>query len=251
MKGHVRLVFVLALATLILSGCLFPEDQKAENQVPDEVQLASVQKAIDEYQADTGVLPIKTRDMDTDIFIKYPIDFEKLVPNYLAKSPANSYEQGGLFQYIIWNPEEKPTVKLVDLRTAETIRELKIRFMGTYYPTFKEKITDYIYSIDFEKIGYKEDLTVPSPYSNNLLPLIVTTEGEIYIDYSVDLNLFLKENQLTPTPGEDIRILLVDAYPVVPAYSLPYTVDENNEPVYMYDPAKEKKETVEQETSQR
>ncbi|MDN4493876.1 hypothetical protein [Ureibacillus aquaedulcis] len=240
MKRKWSLFFVLALTTVLLSGCLFPEEEKAESQVPDDLQLASVQKAVEEFQADTGVLPIKTRDMDTDIFIKYPIDFEKLVPKYIANPPANSFEKGGLFQYIIWNPEVKPTVKLVDLRSAEKIRELNIRFMSTYYPTFKEQIADYVYSIDFEKIGYKEDLTVQSPYTNNLLPLIVTTEGEIYIDYSVDLNIFIKENNLKPTPGEDIRMLLVDAYPVVPAYSLPYTVDENNEPIFMYDPTTDK-----------
>lgn len=245
MKRKWSLFFVLALTTVLLSGCLFPEEEKAENQVPDDLQLASVQKAVEEFQADTGVLPIKTRDMDTDIFIKYPIDFEKLIPKYLAKAPANSFEKGGLFQYIIWDPEEKPTVKLVDLRSAERIRELNIRFMSTYYPTFKEKITDYVYSIDFEKIGYKEDLTVQSPYTNNLLPLVVTTEGEVYIDYSLDLNIFLQENKVKPTPGEDIRMLLVDKYPVVPAYSLPYTVDENNEPVFMYDPTAGNKEEQE------
>ncbi|MCM3389076.1 hypothetical protein [Ureibacillus chungkukjangi] len=236
MKRKWSLFFVLALTTVLLSGCLFPEEQKAENQIPDDLQLASVQKAVEEFQADTGVLPIKTRDMDTDQFIKYPIDFEKLIPKYLTNAPANSFEKGGLFQYIIWDPEENPTVKLVDLRSAERIRELNIRFMSTYYPTFKDKIADYVYSIDFEKIGYKEPLTVQSPYSNNLLPIIVTTQGEIYIDYSVDLNIFIKENNLTPEAGEDIRMLLVDAYPVVPAYSLPYTVDENNEPIFMYDP---------------
>lgn len=247
MKRKWSLFFLLALTTVLLSGCLFPEEEKAENKVPDDLQLASVQKAVEEFQADTGVLPIKNRDMDTDMFIKYPVDFEKLVPKYIANPPANSFEKGGLFQYIIWDPENNPTVKLVDLRTAETIRELRISFMGTYYPTFKEQIADYVYSIDYEKLGYKEDLTVQSPYSTNLLPLIVTTQGEIYIDYSVDLNNFLKENNLTPKPGEDIRMLLVDAYPVVPAYSLPYTVDENNEPIYMYDPAAQ--DETEQENS--
>lgn len=227
---------VLVLTTILLSGCLFPEEEKAGNEIPDDIQLASVQKAVEEFQADTGVLPIKTRDMDTDIFIKYPIDFEKLVPKYLANAPQNSFEKGGIFQYIIWDAEENPTVKLVDLRSAEAIRELNIRFMGSQYPTFKDKLSDYVYSIDFEKIGYKEELTVPSPYTNNNLPLIVTTEGEIYVDYSIDLNIFIQENNLSPTPGEDIRMLLVDAYPVVPAYSLPYTVDENNEPIYMYEP---------------
>lgn len=238
---------MLIITSILLSGCLFPEDEKAENQIPDDIQLTSVQKAVEEFQADTGVLPIKTRDMETDIFIKYPIDFSKLIPKYMASSPANSYEKGGIFQYIIWNPEENPTVKLVDLRSAESIRELNIRFLATKYPTYKKQIADYVYTIDFEKIGYATDLTAPSPYSNNQLPLIATTEGEVFVDYSIDLNLFIKKNNLTPKPGEDIRMLLVEAYPVVPAYSLPYTVDENNEPVFMYDPTKEGTQPVLQE----
>jgi len=241
MKKSWVVFLVLVLTSLVLSGCLFPEDQKAENQVPDELQLEVVQRAVEEFQADTGVLPIKTRDMETDIFIKYPIDFSKLIPKYMAKSPGNSYEQGGIFQYIIWDPEDNPTVKLVDLRSVEKIRELNIRFLATKYPTYKEQISDYVYTIDFKKIGYDEELTVPSPYSNNQLPLVASTEGDIYVDYSIDLNLFIKENNLTPKPGEDIRMLLVEKYPVVPAYSFPYTVDENNEPVFMFDPSKENK----------
>lgn len=237
---------MLIITSVLLSGCLFPEEQKAENQIPDDIQLATVQKAVEEFQADTGVLPIKTRDMETDLFIKYPIDFSKLIPKYMASSPANSFEKGGIFQYIIWDPEENPTVKLVDLRSAESISSLNIRFLATKYPTFKEKIADYVYTIDFKKIGYETELTVPSPYTNNQLPLIATTEGEIFVDYSIDLNLFLKEHQITPQPGEDIRMLLADAYPVVPAYSLPYTVDENNEPVFMYDPTKGEQPTGEE-----
>lgn len=242
MKRKWSLFIVLALTTVLLSGCLFPEEEMAGNEIPDDVQLAAVQKAVDEFQAETGVLPIKTRDMGTDIFIKYPIDFEKLIPKYIANPPSNSFEKGGIFQYVIWDAEENPTVKLVDLRSAEKIQELNIRFMGSKYPTFKEKITDYVYSIDFEKIGYKEDLTVPSPYTNNELPLVVSTEGDVYVDYSIDLNIFMKENKITPTPGEDIRNYLIEAYPVVPAYSLPYTVDKNNDPIFMFDPTEDKKE---------
>lgn len=240
-------LLVLLLSVFVLTGCMFPEDQKAINQVPDEIQLQSVQKAVEEYQKDTGVLPIQTRDQETDIFIKYPIDFSKLVPQYLANSPGNSYEKGGIFQYIIWNPDENPTVKLVDLRSVEKIRNLKIRFLATKYPTYKERVADFVYSIDFKKIGYDSDVTVPSPYTNNKLPLVASTEGEIYVDYSIDLNLFIQENNLTPEPGEDIRMLLVDAYPVVPAYSLPYTVDENNEPVFMFNPIEDKEEINEAE----
>ncbi|MEC1179108.1 hypothetical protein P9B03_11495 [Metasolibacillus meyeri] len=238
MKTRWTLLVTVFLSTLILTACMYPEERKIENQVPDVDQLAAVQRAITEFQADTGVLPIKTRDMDTDIFIKYLIDFEKLVPKYLASPPVNSFEKGGIFQYIIWTPEENPTVKLVDLRVPERIREVKIRFIGTKYPQYKESLTPYIYTINFEKIGYKENITVSSPYSNNQLPIIVSTQGELYVDYSIDLYQFIKEQGLKPEPGEDIRMLLAEHYPVVPAYSLPYTVDENNEPIFMYEPTK-------------
>lgn len=238
MKKKPILLAMLLLAIFLLSGCLFPQEERVENQVPDDVQLIAVQNAIDQYKAETGVLPIKNKDMDTDIFIKYPIDFSKLVPKYLANIPGNAYEKGGIFQYIIWDPENNPTVKLVDLRSAETIRELNLRLLSTKYMMYKEQIADYVYSIDFKKLGYKNELTVPSPYSNNHLPLVASTEGKAYVDYSIDLAHFLKNNDIHPEPGEDIRMYLVEAYPVVPAYSLPYTVNENNEPVFMYDPTK-------------
>jgi len=224
--------------SILLTGCMYPAEERVENQIPDQVQLDGVQKAVEDFKADTGVLPIKNRDMGTDLFIKYPIDFEKLVPKYLANPPGNSYEKGGIFQYVIWDPENNPTVKLVDLRAADAIRDVNIRFLATKYPTYKEPISTYVYSIDFKKLGVGKEITVSSPYSNNQLPLVVSTDGDVYIDYSIDLNLFIKEHNLTPTPGEDIRNLLIEAYPVVPAYSLPYTVDENNEPVFMYDPTK-------------
>lgn len=238
MKTRWTMLATVFFCTFFLAACMYPEERKAENQVPDVDQLAAVQRAISEYQADTGVLPIKTRDMDTDIFIKYLVDFEKLIPKYLASPPANSFEKGGIFQYVIWNPEENPTIKLVDLRVPEKLREVKIRFMSKKYPQYQESITPYIYTINFKNIGYKEEVTVASPYSNNQLPVIVSTAGELYVDYSMDLYQFIQEQQVKPEPGEDIRMLLAEHYPVVPAYSLPYTVDENNEPIFMYEPTK-------------
>ncbi|MED3660622.1 hypothetical protein NST62_04855 [Ureibacillus sp. FSL K6-8385] len=238
MKKNLIFFAMLLLTSVVLSGCLFPDEERAENQIPDEAQLIAVQNAVDQYKADTGVLPIKTKDQDTDIFIKYQIDFSKLVPKYLANVPGNSYEKGGIFQYIIWDPENNPTVKLVDLRTAETIRELNLRLLSKKYMMYKKQIADYVYSIDYKKLGYQNELTVPSPYTNNHLPLVASSEGKVYVDYSIDLAQFLKEHDVKPKPGEDIRMLLVEAYPVVPAYSLPYTVNENNEPVFMYDPTK-------------
>ncbi|AWE06982.1 hypothetical protein DCE79_06015 [Lysinibacillus sp. 2017] len=236
-----KLFVLLSLVVMVLAGCGSATNFDQSTFGPDVDMLAGVQRAVNEYREDTGVLPIKTRDQDTDIFIKYLIDFDKLVPKYIGSPPANSYEKGGIFQYMIWDPEENPTVKLVDLRTPERIREINIRFSGTKYPQFKDKVVEHVYTINYKNIGYKQDVTVQSPYSNTQLPLVVTSEGDLYVDYSIDLNNYMKENDITATPGDDIREILIDAYPIVPAYSLPYTVDENNEPVIMYDPINKEK----------
>ena len=236
MKKFTKWLVALSCVIVLLAGCGSPTNFDQSSMRPDIDMLAGVQRAVLEYHQDTGVLPIKTRDDDTDIFIKYLMDFEKLVPKYICSPPANAYEKSGIFQYIIWDAEQNPTVKLVDLRTPERMREIKIRFSATKYPQFKDKVQEHVYTINFENIGYKEAVTVNSPYSNNQLPFIVTAEGEIYVDYSMDLYTYMKENKITAQPGEDIIEILVDNFPVVPAYSLPYTVDENNEPVIDYDP---------------
>ncbi|ACA39515.1 conserved hypothetical protein [Lysinibacillus sphaericus C3-41] len=48
-------------------------------------QLAAVQRAVNEYREATGgLVPIKNSELDTDLYIKYLIDFEKLMPKYLS-----------------------------------------------------------------------------------------------------------------------------------------------------------------------
>ena len=244
-------MLALVLVSMMLSACgaLYNNDEeKRVQQTPDLDSLNSVQRAVDAYQQDTGVLPIKNSEADTDIFVKYQIDFLKLTNGgYIAKSPDNSFEQGGIFQYVIWDAEDDPTVKLIDLRMTERLREVNLRFMSTEYPQFKERIADYVYTINYDNIGYETDVAVESPYSSNLLPLVISTEGVVYVDYSIELQQFIKEKGLTPTPGEDIRYLIADESPILPAYSLPYTVDENNDVIFMYDPVNTKEENNKQQ----
>ena len=59
-----------------------------------------------------GFLPIKTRDADTDIYIKYPIEFEKIVPAYTEKIPGNAYETGGIYQYVLMDVEAESDRKV-------------------------------------------------------------------------------------------------------------------------------------------
>lgn len=58
---------------------VYVSERKYEtNAVPYEDQLQVVQKAITTYKEQNGgILPIKTRDMSTPIYQKYPIDFQK------------------------------------------------------------------------------------------------------------------------------------------------------------------------------
>jgi len=226
--------FLLVIVTaVLLVGCAYPEDEKRAKLVPDADQLAAVQRAVNEYREATGgLVPIKNSELDTDLYIKYLIDFEKLMPKYLAQIPGNAYEKGGIFQYIIWDPENEAKVKLVDLNAAERIREINIRKLSTQYLPIKGETSDNVYQINFEELGYKKEVTVKSPYSGTELPIFMTGDGEMHVDYSIDLGQLLKEDKPDVKPGDDIRQLLVDKYPVVPAYSIPYTVDENGEPIY-------------------
>ncbi|GKV67940.1 hypothetical protein NCCP2716_04380 [Sporosarcina sp. NCCP-2716] len=225
-----------AAVSLLLSGCLYPQDELESKQTPYEDQLEMVQKAVDTYQTETdGLLPIKTRDQGTDPYIKYPIEFSKIVPSLTEKIPSNAYEQGGIYQYVLMDVEEDPTVKLVDLRVAERIRELILRKTVNGVLPFKDAIQEgaNVYEIDFKKMGLEKPLTVESPYSDAHLPLVVGGDGNFYIDYSIDLARILERDKPDVKPGEDIRHLLADRYPILPAYSLPYTVDENNEVIFL------------------
>ncbi|HAQ08751.1 MAG TPA: hypothetical protein DCR24_15040 [Bacillus bacterium] len=223
------------LVLISLSGCMYPEGNLTQNQVPYKNQLDSVQSAVDQYkEANGGLLPIKTKDAETPIFQKYPINFQKIVPEFLAEPPGNAFENGGIFQYVLVDAETNPTVKLLDLRMAETIREIKMRIKASGYPPFKEKIADNIYTIDFKKIGYKEEPVAVSPFTNQNLHFIVSSDAEIYIDYRSDLYKALKSESHDFEEGEDIRHILVNDSLFVPAYSLPYTIDQDTrEPIFL------------------
>jgi hypothetical protein len=234
LKRIVLTGMLLVLTMTVLSGCLYPEQKLSQNQIPYETQVKSVQGAMEQYQDDNnGLLPIKTRDEDTPIYQKYPIDFKKLSPRYLSEIPGNAFENGGIFQYVLTDVEENPKVKIFDLRMAEKIREVKIRIEAQGYPPFKEQVAHNVYELNYEKLGLDGEVYVDSPYSNKKLPLVINGSGEIFVDYSMDLYEKLQSTDQPIEQGEDIRFILTNESLFVPAYSLPYTIDEKNEPVFM------------------
>lgn len=221
-------VLLLIVCCSLMTGCMYPEERKVQNQIPYEDQVMAVQSAVEKFQKDNGgILPIKNKDADTPIYQKYLIDFNKLTPTYMPEPPGNSLEGGGIFQYVLVDVEENPTVKIFDLRIAETIRDIKLRIqLKDGFPPYKEKINDYLFKLDFSKIGFKEDPVVKSPYSDKDLSFIVSADGEIYVDYLPDLHEALQKYDHHFKPGDDIREILVQNTLFVPAYSLPYTIND-------------------------
>ncbi|WP_449620212.1 hypothetical protein [Robertmurraya sp. Marseille-Q9965] len=234
MIKRVRILLTWVIASAILTGCAYPQDRLAQNQTPYQDQIESVQSAVDQFQKDKGgILPIKTKEQDTPIYQKYLIDFKQIAPTYMAEPPGNSFESGGIFQYVLIDVETDPTVKIFDLRIAETIRDLNLRIKMEKYPPYKERLAENVYSLDFEKLGYKDEPVVISPFTNQELPFIITGNAEIYVDYRKDLYQMMQKSGEKMEPGADLREILHDDSMFVPAYSLPYTLDpETNEIIY-------------------
>ncbi|HLQ73724.1 MAG TPA: hypothetical protein VK125_05785 [Bacillota bacterium] len=238
-QSYIKLIALLLVVSFILSGCMFPSNELAKNQVPNDMQLETVQTSIETYQEQMdGLLPIKTKDADTPIFEKYVVDFDLLKEmQVLAEVPGNAFENGGSYQYVIIHAEEDPQVKLIDLKSVDELRQLYIQ-IDTYrsknlYPPFGEKIADDLFTIDYEKLKMDNHPTVTSPYTNENLPVIIDSEGNIYIDYRIDLARELEDLDHSYEQGDDIRYLLADNHPFVPVYSLPYTINENEEPDFL------------------
>ncbi|MEH7501094.1 hypothetical protein V7152_03475 [Neobacillus drentensis] len=225
----------LAFTAILLTGCMYPQEELAKNQIPYQDQIQTVQTAVDAFREDNGgILPIKTKEAETPIYQKYPIEFKKITPKYIAEPPGNAYENGGVFQYVLVDVETKPAVKLFDLRMTEAIRDIKLRIKTKGYPPYKEQIAKNVFSLDFKQLGYKKDPFVVSPFSNQNLTFVITGSAEVYVDYRPDLYQAMKKTDVKVKPGEDIRSILVEDSMFVPAYSLPYTWDsKKKEPVFL------------------
>ncbi|AOM82796.1 hypothetical protein [Salisediminibacterium beveridgei] len=227
----------LIISVLILSGCLFPQDQRGAQDVPYEDQRVAVENAVHEYREVTGVLPIETREQDTPEFRRYPVNFKELNP-YLSQLPVNAFENGGVYQYVILNPEEEMDVRLLDIRTSRAIQEIQrsiyqYRSDNTYAPV-KEIVHEGLMQPDYNALQYDEEITVQSPfYPDHRLPVYMETDGSLIVDYRIDIMKVIEEEGADDyEPGDDLRYLLTDHHPVVPDYSYPMTMNDDGEIIF-------------------
>ncbi|MEG7281321.1 hypothetical protein [Bacillus sp. 0909A] len=230
---------MIFVAVIFLSGCLYPHERKSSVQaIPYQDQLKLVQSAVDEFQkANGGLLPIQTKDMSTPLYQKYPIDFNRLAPRYMAEPPSTAYESGGDYQYVLVDVEDNPTVKLIDVKMAEKIRDIKLRVQmyrqEHKYPPYQDVLARDLFTLDGKKLGEADSLSVTSPISGNSLPLMIDGDGEIYADYRTELVSCLKKSKKTFKPGTEIQDMIWEETPFVPAFSVKYTVNDKQEPVFL------------------
>lgn len=227
-----KLVISLTILSSLLSGCLYPDERRAENQIPSTFFVEATQKAIEQFQKDTAVLPIVTKSLDTPIFEKYEIDFRKMIPKYMPDVPSNAFEKGGVYKYVLIDVETKPTVKLIHLTAVSTVADVQSevdRYKGHFekLPVLADLGNGY-YSIDHERLGLKA-WQVPSTMGTYLLPLVMNAEGQVGIDYAADIAQLLRETKVTVPEKTDPRYVLARNSMFVPAKSFPYEM-VNGEP---------------------
>ncbi|UFJ42795.1 hypothetical protein LOK74_09995 [Brevibacillus humidisoli] len=223
----------LLLLSFLLGGCLYPEERRAENQVPSTVYLEMTQKAIEQYQADQGVLPIVTKEFDTPIFEKYEIDFKKLIPKYLPDYPGNSFEKGGMYKYVLIDVETKPTVRLIHLGIVSQVADVQLavnRFYGNHeeWPIGQEVASGY-HIVDFNKLN-RDEQQVESLVTNQLLPFVISNQGVVGIDYGADIAAVIRSTNATVPENTDPRHILARESLFVPIKSFAYTM-KNDQPV--------------------
>jgi hypothetical protein len=223
-------ILIITLLCVIVSGCMYPQQMRKENQIATSEFIVVVQNAVDQFHTKTGVLPIKNSEETTPIYEKYPIDFKKLKERALISNvPANAFENGGTAVYVLVDAETKPTVKMMDLTSFQQTVEAQ-KLVDEYKSTHGgqlpvgEAVAPNFNRIDFVKMN-KKPLIVQSMYTRQvILPLLMNEAGVVSIDYAEEIMRLIDKKSLQGSldTKQDLRELLVKESYYVPARSYPY-----------------------------
>lgn len=229
----VRLTAVLAVLTVLLSGCLYPEEERAAGQLPAKDAVLSVQAVVDQYQKDTGLLPILNSEPDTPVYEKYRVDFGKLTRmKYVSDIPPAAFEKGGNYYFLITNEETDPTVKLMNLAVYQQVNDVQ-REVVSYQrakgalPRGEEVYPGY-FRIDYSALNIREP-KLSSVFTGQTLQTMMDAGGNVYIDYAADMMQAIQKSGTSPKPDQDLRELLASQSDFVPVKSPVYHF-VNNEP---------------------
>lgn len=217
-----RIIQVLVLCCF-LSGCLYPQEKKLQlDQLPMHVER--VQSAVDLYYEKKKVLPYRFNPDERRFTSKAVVDFQAL-KGYIDQIPPSAYENGGFFIYVLTNVEEKPLVRLFDLRVNDQVEKTQMRVHHYRQKQkrlpIKEKIDAEHATIDFRELGM-EEVKIPSPYDQTAtLPLMMDAQGNVMIDYRAEAMKMIQKAKQKPSENEELRIWMAKHSLFVPAFSKP------------------------------
>lgn len=215
---------LIILLFSLLSGCLYPNQRRtADDFTTLTFEINTVKEASLHYLKEVGSLPVMEKHENAPIYEQNRIDFSKLYPDYLSSIPPDSFERGGHFLYLFYLYGEEIEVKLIDLTMSNVVRDVQQKvweYKANHgvYPV-KGKLNPEQYEIDVEKLGINKP-TVTSPFTGEPLLLYLSSEGEVWIDYSSDIAAYHKKGY--PFPGEDARRILLENSYFIPVKSFPY-----------------------------
>lgn len=228
-RSALLVVILTMMMTFLLSGCLYRGDRQAGGPISYTESVDRIQRALDRFQEDKGILPIITAGEETPRYEKYRIDLDQLKQGgYLEELPAAAFEQGGSVYFLVIDEETNPTVKVMDLSTMQKVNDVQRKVLsyqssqgGALPSKADEEAYPGLYTVDLPLLQ-AESLALPSVYSGETLPFLMDAEGNVYVDYAFDIMQAIDQSGQTPQGDEDLRTWLTDRSAFVPVKSLPY-----------------------------
>ncbi|SMG27081.1 hypothetical protein [Paenibacillus aquistagni] len=218
---------VIVLMCALLQGCLYPKEQRKENLSSAKDGIVLVQHAVDDYQRKTGLLPLITADETVSRYEKFEIDFQELqAKDVLNTIPRDAFESGGMNRYLILDEETNPTVRVMDLKTAQRANDLERKIKQYQQQNGKlplgERRYEGYYEIDLAAIKANEK-PIRSPYSGEELSFMLNEQGQVFADYARDLMQAIEQSQIQPQEtDEDLRPILIEQGLYSPVKSTAY-----------------------------
>ncbi len=221
-SGRMAMLTILIVTVLSLSGCMYPKSELKQNQAAPKEAVRNVQAAIDQYQSETGMLPMKNSSADTPVYEKFQVDFTQLKnKGYLSSIPTAAFENGGNYYFLIINEETKPQIKLMNLVTYQQINDIQ-NWVNDYkknhdngLPKGEAAYPGYSY-IDYKAMNKKAP-ELRSDYSFQTIAAIMDESGRVYTDYGIDIMQAMQKKGDTGISADtDLRTVLVDSDMFVP-----------------------------------
>ncbi|NIK67704.1 MULTISPECIES: DUF3939 domain-containing protein [unclassified Paenibacillus] len=221
-SGRLAMLTILIVTVLSLGGCMYPKSELKQNQAAPKEAVRNVQAAIDQYQSETGMLPMKNSSEDTPVYEKFQVDFTQLKnKGYLSSIPTAAFENGGHYYFLIINEETKPQIKLMNLLTYQQINDIQ-SWVNEYkknhdnrLPKGEPAYPGYSY-IDYKTMNKKAP-DLHSDYSFQTLAAIMDESGRVYADYGIDImQAMQKKGEAGIAADTDLRAVLVDSDMYVP-----------------------------------